>query len=435
MRKVLFIAYFFPPMGGSGVQRSIKFVKYLADFGFQPIVLTVNPLFTRWIKDKSLLKDIPKETIIYRTFTCDLNWLYKLLWGLRLNKFVEWLQFNLLIPDSEKTWVPFAKKKLQAISANHSIDLAYITGPPFSSMLLGPYLISKYQIPYVVDFRDEWTNNPYVADRNIAHKAVRQNLALESSVLENCSGVIYTHPKYMRENFQRAYPFLNNKNSKVIPNGFDEDDFAFSRPAVSKQKSKLRIVYTGTFYGRRQPDILWEALHLLSETSRVNTDKIEVIIIGKNSKSYVLGKYFNNPNIESMVKLCEQVSFGESLIELISADLLLIFIAPGHNSQAEMPGKVFEYLRSYKPILAIVPQDGAASEIIKRSGTGFICDSADVVDIKKTILQVYDAWENGKLSVCPDKIYIRGFNRKAQTGELVSLFNEVLDHAAKSSDG
>jgi hypothetical protein len=135
-----------------------------------------------------------------------------------------------------------------------------------------------------------------------------------------------------------------------------------------------------------------------------------------------------------MVRITDQLSFDKSLSTLLTADLLLLYIAPGYNSQAEMPGKIFEYLRSYKPILAIVPPDGAAAEILKQSGTGLLCDSSDIESVKSRLAQIYIDWEKGALAVTPDQDYINKFNRRALTGELASLFEEVLVQATKSQE-
>jgi glycosyltransferase involved in cell wall biosynthesis len=426
MKKVLFIAYYFPPMGGSGVQRSIKYAKHLVEFGFQPIVITVNSKFTRWAKDTTLLKEIPEQATIYRSFTIDLNWFYKIMWGFRLPKLVEWLQINVFIPDSESTWLPFAKKKIDNILKHHAIDLVYITGPPFSSMLLGPYIQKRHNLPYVLDFRDEWTNNPYINDGKLNKSSIVKNKELEKQCLENCSAIVYTHPKFMKESFESSYPFLQKKIHRIITNGFDEDDFSMLNVADKEKSKKLRIVYTGAFYGRRKPEILWDVLVSLSKTGVIDKDWIEIKIVGKNTRSFVMGEYAGSKPLEEMVNFTEQKNYGEAISELFSADLLLLYIAPGYNCQAEMPGKVFEYMRSYKPILAVVPPEGAAADILRQSRTAFICDSSDVDDVKSIVTEVYKLWETNKLYVQPDKDYISRYNRRFLTRELASLFNEVI---------
>lgn len=425
MKNVLIIAYFFPPMGGSGVQKTLKFVKYLSEFNYNPIILTVDSRFTRWIKDKSLLEQIPPDTIVYRTPTFDMNWLFKVLWGLRLNSIVKWLLNNVLIPDAEVTWLPFAKRKLRIIFKEHKIDIVYITAGPFAPLLLGSYIKNKYLINYVVDFRDEWTNNPYRNDSGISFQAKQKEQKYELDVLQNCRGIVYTHPLYMKDNFEKRYPFLRSKCNSIITNGFDESDFSQVKLQETKRE-KLIITYIGTFYDRRQPQILWDALSGLFKENILDNNQFEFRIIGKNKKSFVLKNYNTDQDIIEVVRFFENMMYKKSLQEMLNADLLLLYIATGSNSKAEMPGKLFDYLRSYKPVLAIIPPDGAAAEILKKSGTGLIADSSDINEVKHLLLEVYNKWEAGALTVSPNKDYIESFNRRNQSQKLALLFDEII---------
>jgi glycosyltransferase involved in cell wall biosynthesis len=426
MKKVLFIAYYFPPMGGSGVQRSLKFVKYMQDYGYLPVILTVNSLFTRWIKDKTMIHEIPLNVPIYRTFTIDMNWIYKVLWGLRLNRVVLWIQSNWVLPDSEITWICFAKKSIITIMKEHTIELAYITAPPFSAMLLGPYLKKKYNMRYLVDFRDEWSNNPYRNDSRMQAKAKSKELSMEKEVLSYCTGIVYTHPQYMKENFENKYPFLRNKKNRIISNGYDESDFTHADSFQRNRNVKMTIVYIGTFYGRRQPRCLWEAIYNLIESGKLVSDNIEIRIIGRNTKSFVLGQYANDNEVNKIVRVINNRPYAEALSELMKSDMLMLFIAPGNNSRAEIPGKLFEYIRTYKPIFAVIPPDGVAAEILQKSKTGIICDSSNAKDVEKCFLGAYQSWVNNNLYVEPDKEYIASYNRQSLTKELVSLFKEIL---------
>lgn len=427
MRNILFIAYYFPPLGGAGVQKSLKFVKYLRKCNYNPIVLTVNPMFTRWVKDYSLLKEIPSNTEVYRTPTIDMNWIYKLLWGLKLNKVVKWMQLNLFIPDSEITWLPFARASINKIMKKHKIDLAYITGGPFSAMLLGPYLLIKHKIKYVLDFRDEWTNNPTRLDSTYPSRLHIRELELEKDIIFNSSAIIYTIPKYMKENFESKYTFLNEKLSCIITNGYDDDDF--NNVQINQQKiiNKCHLVYTGTFYDRRQPTILWKAIHELgTENANVHNDLL-IEIIGKNSKSFVLGGYVSNETICNIVRFHPNMERKRALNKLVSANALLLYIAPGKNSKAEMTGKLFDYLKVYKPIIAFVPPDGVAADIIRKSRTGYVYDSSNLEDVKKGWLHIYNLWKENKLSINPDMEYISQFDRKILTKKLASIFDQVLE--------
>ncbi len=427
MKNVLIIAYFFPPMGGAGVQKSLKFVKYLHEFNYQPIVLTVNSKYTRWMKDYTAISDIPSDTVVYRTPTIDLNWIFKVLWGLRLHKVVSWLQLNWLLPDAEITWLPFARYGLSKILSKYKIDIVYISGGPFSSMLLGPYLARKYKLKFVVDFRDEWTNNPTRLDWAYPQSSIARENKYEKSVLEHSSGVVYTHPLYMKDNFEKKYPFLLDKRTEVITNGFDDDDFNDIRKNTSQNSKILSIVYTGSFYDRRQPAILWKALSELINDGIIDSGKVSVEIIGKNTKSFVLGQYQTEKSIKQVAKFTPNQSRPDVLAASVNATMLLLYIAPGLNCNAELPGKLYDYIRSYKPILAIIPPRGAAAEILQNSRTAFIYDSSNLSAVKNGITEVYNLWCNGQLSVNPDKEYINRYNRNALTQKLSILFDKVLE--------
>jgi glycosyltransferase involved in cell wall biosynthesis len=424
MTKILFIAYYFPPLGSSGVQRSLKFVKYLCDFDVMPIVLTVDYHATRWPRDFSLLREIPASVKVYRAFTLDLNWLFKVIWGLRLPGLVTWMRKRWLIPDPEITWLPFAKRKITQILRHERIDLAYITGGPYSAMLLGPYLTQRHGINYIVDFRDEWTNSHARLDMALTKKSAHKDHQYERTVLEQSSGIIYAHPKYMQANFERQYPFIKNKLHAVITNGYDEADFVGIKPNITQDK--FRMIYIGSFYDRRRPLVLWEALQESILEHAIDPHKISVEIYGKNTPSFVMGDYYHNETIRNIVKFYGYLSHQDSLEVLLQASVLLIFLAPGPNSLPELPGKMFECMRSQRPILAIIPERGAAAEIIGRAGTGFVFDSGDLNEVKAGLELLYHQWNNNILKIHPDEEYISQFNRKNLTQQLALFIDEVV---------
>ncbi len=433
MKKVLFIAYYFPPLGGSGVQRSLKFARYLSEFGWQPVVLTVAHNLTRWPKDRSLIKEIPTDVQVHRAPTLDLNWLYKAMWGLRLHKLVEWLQLHWLIPDSEITWLPFARKCIDKIVSEHKIDLVYITGGPFSSMLLGPYVSEKYNLPYVVDFRDEWVNNHTRLDRAYTSSARQKDQNCEKAVIERCSGIIYAHPMFMKENFESRYPFLSERPNRIITNGFDESDFS-GLEAQPRQSGKIfKIVYTGSFYDRRRPLVLFLAIRNLMTEKVISADQIRIEIYGKNTPAFVLGEFYHDETIKGMVRFQPYISHKNSLKILNNADALLLYLSPGANSEPELPGKMFEYMRSYRPILAIVPPQGSAAELVRQSKTGYVFDSDSETEVTNGLRAMVTKWKQNELVIDPDIECISQFERRNLTGKLAELFNEVVAPEHKES--
>jgi hypothetical protein len=425
MKSVLFIAYYFPPMGSSGVQRSVKFVKYLQYFQLNPIVLTVDSRLTRWPKDKTFLSDVPGDVKVYRAPTFDMNWVFKILWGFRLNSVVNWLLLNLFIPDAEITWIPFAKIYIDRIIKTHKIDIVYITGGPFSSLLLGPYVRNKHGLKYIVYFRDEWTNNHSRLDRHYPKQSQLKDESCEREVVSNADGLVYAHPLSMKESFENKYPFLKDKKFEIITNGYDEADFTSQEKESNEISGKLRIVYPGSFYDRRRPTIIWKAIKELVESGEYSSDNIEVNIHGKNSPKFVMGEYTDDIVLKKIIRFYPYCSHQESLKLLLGADVLLLFLAPGPNSESELPGKMFEYLRSYKPIFAILPAKGGAADIILKSKSGWVYDSSDYSQVLSGVRNLISRWVNKDLIINPDKDYIKQYERKHLTGLLAKLINEV----------
>ena len=275
MKNVLFITYYFPPSGGSGVQRGLKFSKYLSEFGWNPIILCADSRFLKQPKDFSLLQEVSKSLSVYRSFTFDVNWLFKIFWGLRLSGIVQYLQHHLFVPDIEIIWLPFARRKIREILKIHRIDLVFISGPPFSPMILGKWIKDRYNIPYILDYRDDWSLGQSRLDNPPPYKFQRKDKHLESLALENAEHVTVVIKTYI-EDFVKNYSFMNNEKLTAIPNGYDEADFYQIVTPPYIQTNKMRIVFPGALYDRRHPAPIWKALLSLVNEKRVNPNSISI---------------------------------------------------------------------------------------------------------------------------------------------------------------
>ena len=227
----------------------------------------------------------------------------------------------------------------------------------------------------------------------------------------------------MVEDFKRLYPFVAKNKFVYITNGYDEKDFPVSFPPI--KNAKFTIIYTGSFYDNRQPDILWKALKELIAQGKIKPDKITVEIYGKNTRSFVLGNYVNDAAINKIVHFFSYVDHSNSIKLLGKADTLLLFSNSGETQRAIVTAKVFEYMRSGKPILAIIDPSGAAAEILKPGKTGFIADSSSLNSVKETILNIYHLWEENKLQTEPNWNYIQQFERKTLTAKLAEVFSSL----------
>lgn len=234
----------------------------------------------------------------------------------------------------------------------------------------------------------------------------------------------------MKHNFESKYAFLCGRSNRIIPNGYDDGDFPTSIQPLPGDK--LHIVYCGSFYDRQQPDVIWSALSHLLNTNLINANHISVDIYGNNNWSFVIGSSKNNSRLKDCIKLFPFITHSESIQKMLEGDVLLLFIANGKNTKATTTGKIFDYMRSGKPILAIVPSNGIAAKLVTESNLGFVADPDDPDMIKSKLLEIYRLWNEKQLSrIVPNMEYIKQFSRQNLSHELASLIHEVTNNDAK----
>jgi len=403
MKKVLMIANQYPPLGGPGVQRSCKFVKYLRDFEYEPIVLT--RIADKGILDHTLLDDVPKHTI-YRTKAYDFTELpgpFSVL-GKVMNR--------VMIPDADYLWSVKTFDKAVEIIEKENIDILYTTSFPYSDHLLGSKLKERFpSIPWVVDFRDEWLNNPYIMDKNYKAKRANKEKAMETMVARKCDWFI-ANTSFMLENFVADYPVLKSK-SVVITNGYDDSDFAEADPTYI-YKDTFTITYGGAMYGRRNPDKLFKAIRQLIDQGLVDPTKLRMKLIGGMDFKKING-YLDSYNLQELVTLSDYLPHKEILKELSMTDVLLLLIGEGKGAKSQASGKIFEYINTKRPILAVVPEIGAAADIIRESNTGVVCELSSVEAIMSGVLELYQRWENKELILKNNEEAIKKYHRKELT--------------------
>ena len=416
MKKVLIIAHQFPPIGGSGVQRTLKFVKYLRSFGYEPIVLTRDASKAA-LKDETLLSDIPKGTKIVRTRACDFAVLKGVL------KYLGKLLGRLLIPDSEVVWQRSARKQALDILQTNNIDVIYTTSAPYSDHLLGLYLKQHFpRVPLVCDFRDEWTNNPYHRRKWLRARIERY---LEKKVLSAADCLIANTP-VMHANFLRDNPETRSK-FYVIPNGYDNDDFVDIKD-IKTSNAKFTLTYTGLLYGKRKPDNFFEALKTAIIQGQIDNTKISIQLIG-NFKAEQLQEKIDSFNLTNIVVTLPYMKHKSCLIELLKSDALLLIEPSGPGAEAFYTGKVFEYMNTGRPILATIPYKGAAAELITQTNTGLVSDYNDIKSTAENLTYLYHCWVDNSKPLEPNKAEVQKYERK----ELTKLLVEVLNNSIKNS--
>ncbi|MBK8944735.1 MAG: glycosyltransferase family 4 protein [Ignavibacteriae bacterium] len=429
MKKVLIITYYWPPAGGAGVQRVLKFAKYLPQFGWTPIILTVeNPDCP--VIDETLLNDIPTECKVYKTKSIEPFELYKTLTGKSKNykipsdvitkstnlslteKISKWLRINLFIPDAKIGWKYFAVKEGLKIIRKEKVDLIFSTSPPHTVQLIANKLAKFTKLKWVADFRDPWMEIVHYQNlqRNFFTKLIDQNL--EKKVLKNADSII-TISDDIVDLFKSK---IGEKKYFVIPNGFDETDFH----KTEKVKNNIfTIAYTGVITKTRVPFVFLSALKkFINEDDITN---IKFIIAGKTCSEF--SNEVRKLNLENYVKEKGFLPHHESTNILQNADVLLLIIDDVPNNKGFLTGKIFEYLGSKKPIYAVGPIDGNANEIIVKSDCGKMVDYKDEKNTYNLLKEMYDNWQNNSFNY---KYNVEEYSRKNLTKKLSQIFDEEI---------
>jgi glycosyltransferase involved in cell wall biosynthesis len=416
MEKVLIIANEFPPMGGAGVQRTTKFVKYLRDFGFEPVVVTKEHVAQ--LSDWSLLEDIPEGVEIHRLKPYDTVNRSGIL---RLP--MKFMGTRLMSPDSEYFWYLFNRDKVLELVRSKGIRLVYSTSFPYSSHLLGLYLRRNLpDVRWVADFRDEWTNNPYHRDSIYKRIKFKGEKMKELQVTDGCDYFI-TNTPLMLENFVADNGSLVGR-STFIPNGYDEEDFQ----DLNKGRDggdKFVVTYTGSLYGRRNLDEFMDGLKLAIDRGEIEKKDLEIRIVG-NIYDSVIDAYAAKYRLEGQIRSYGYLPHKDSIQMLFNSDIILLVIGKGKGSRNFYTGKIFEYIRSDRPVLAIVPEDGVAAQVIRETKTGTVVDPENIEGVAATMVRYYSLWRSGNMEHSPDWDEVRKYSRKSQTGKLAEIFLEQL---------
>jgi len=431
MKKVLIITYYWPPSGGGGVQRWLKFVKYLSDFGWDPVVYTPeNPEMP--VVDESLLREIPDGIQVLKRKIREPYGFYKKLTGRKkedkiqtaflsekkhksgkMEYFSVWIRGNFFIPDARRFWVRPSVRYLTAFLRNNPVDVLVTTGPPHSMHLIGMALKQKLNIPWLADFRDPWTNIDYYNDLNLSKRADRLHHRMEKKVLQNADSVTVVSWG-MEADFNRIRPGKYH----VIPNGYDADDMA-GLPAITPDNNKFALAHIGSLTRTRNPENLWAALHQLCKENKdfardllfYNVGKIDVSVLDSLTKAG-LKKY--------LVKI-DYLPHDLILTEQRKASVLLLLINNTPNAKLILTGKLFEYLAARRPVVCIGPANGDAARVIEETGAGMSFDFTDIKNLKNGLIDLYTQFKSGELVSTTGKI--EQFERKSLTRKMSEVLN------------
>ncbi len=416
-KKLLIIAYCFPPLGGVGTLRTLFLTSHLSKFGWYPHVLTVREGASGQPQDQTLMAKIPPDFKISRTGYWDVTTPLRFLGKFFPSKWIEKLRAGLL-PDTYVGWLPFAYVKALRILSNERIDLVY-TADLFSAHLVG-YLLSKTTgKPWVADVGDEWASNPFRKRLFPGQRKVES--WLERKILGAASHIIVAWP-----GLTKLLSLDKREQCTTITCGFCANDFKSLADITTRvSRERFRITYTGSFYASQQPTYFLNAVQKLIDGGQISGDNIEFVFVGRTMTEAFL--QFTHSRISKSIVYTGFVSHHQAIHYLLDTDVLLLIVSSQRGSE-NIPGKTFEYLASGKPILALVPPEGAAADLIRRTNTGIVVAPEDTVAIRDAVLDLYLQWKQGRLQVQPNGTEICKF----ETRNLNQSLSEVLDRVSIS---
>jgi glycosyltransferase involved in cell wall biosynthesis len=424
-KKVLIIAYYFPPLGMGGVQRVTKFAKYLPLFGWRPLVLTVKNV-EYMAQDPSLLEELSPEVKVVRTGSFDplrILYIWRRLWGKRKPKgnsvlkssgkrsrLSSWLYF----PDNKVGWVPFSLFQGLKLYRMEKFDLIYSTSPPPSLHLVGYLLKLLTKTPWIADFRDPWIGYKLETFPTPLHHIFKKKM--EKLFLRHADKVIVANP-VIEEGFKRKY--TPSGKIHLVEQGYDEEDF---QNGTDQALGVFTIGYLGTFSPDCNPEPVFTALGELISENKIPRDKIRLVHYGLPlgiDLIVLMEKY----NLKNVVLSEGYLSHKEALNEMRKVSVSLLVTS---DDPSVFPAKVFEYLRLRKPVIGVVPPESQIAGLLTETGAGKVVSPGDQDGIKKMLLGYFDSFTQGHLgtelnSVNPDR-----YERKSLSFKLATLFDQTL---------
>ncbi|SMC52370.1 glycosyltransferase family 4 protein [Cellulophaga tyrosinoxydans] len=422
MKKVLIITYYWPPAGGPGVQRWLKFVKYLRDFNIEPVLyIPENPNYP--ITDTCFINEIPDGISIYKQPIFEPYKLASFLSSKKtkrissgiiqsknqstLEKVMLWIRGNIFIPDARKFWVKPSVSFLSELIIKEKIETIITTGPPHSVHLIGLKLKEKLDINWISDFRDPWTSIGYHKKLKLTKASQKKHKHLEKSVLTSADKIIVTSASTKAE-FQE----ITTKPIVVITNGFDND--LKSKVVLD---TNFTIAHIGSLLTGRNPENLWKVLAELIESNVKFQNSFKLKLVGVTSAD-VLNTIYSY-GLENYVELQGYVSHNEALEIQNKSQVLLLTEINSKETTGIIPGKLFEYLAAKRPILAIGPKNWDVGDIIDETKSGKLFDYSEDSSLKEIILEWFQAFQSKKLE--SNSVNIAKYSRRELTKKLAEI--------------
>ena len=418
-RNVLVLAYYFPPLGLSGVQRITKFVKYLPDSGWNPTVLTAEP-GGYFAFDEDLLRELTDRHIpIHRTRSLDPTRVFGKSTSVKLpsegrRKVLSTLSPWAFVPDTKVGWMPYAYRKAADLLKSGSFDAILSTAPPYSSHLVAARLARKFRLPLVLDYRDDWLGNPRHVYPTGLHRAA--HATLERRAGGQADAIVTINPVIAEAIYDRLGVPVT-----VIPQGFDPEDYQNRSDIPALKPDQLHFIYTGVFYDRQTPEPFLRGLaELICRNPKVN-GLLKATFVGLFPDE--CKPLLTQLALEEVVDILPYEKHRQAMSRVSAADVAWLVVGEGPGQQSISTGKLFAYAGASIPILGIVP-GGAAREMLEAYGASWIAHPDRAEEIAGTLASIFEAWDQGAMPK-PDPAFVAGYDRRALSGKLA----DVLDRA------
>ena len=428
MKKVLIITYYWVPAGGVAVQRFLKFTKYLRDYGWEPIILTVKDGSYPYT-DPMLQDEVPEGIQVYRTKTFEPFEIYNLLRGQKgktvplavataskkslFQKISGYIRANFFLPDARVGWKPYAIKQASEIISSQKIDAVITTGPPHSTHLIGQALKAKFKLPWVADFRDPWTeifNNQYLP---FTASSIAKDKKMEAAVLRDCDVATM-----IGEGMKTVFPSAYTAKMQVITNGYDESDYDRD---LKPETDKFRMRYVGNLFSNQNIPALWSAIAELRKESADFAKDFELELTGKVDSA--ISESITEYGLQECTKYISFIPHQDAVAKMQTASLLLSVIPDVANNKLIITGKIFEYMGAGRPIFLIGPPDCDAAIVVNNSQSGSIHDYREKDKMKESLLKYYQQFKSGVTNQAPKNI--EAYSRKQLTGRLAGILDSL----------
>ncbi|MEL6916777.1 MAG: glycosyltransferase family 4 protein [Bacteroidota bacterium] len=421
MQRVLIITYYWPPAGGPGVQRWLKFVKYLRDFNIEPVVyIPSNPHYP--LKDESFVEEVPKGITVYQHKIFEpyrLAGLFskketkRISAGIIKNtdqsmieRLLLWVRGNFFIPDARKFWVRPSVQFLSKIISQERIDTIITTGPPHSIHLIGYGLKQKYKLQWVTDFRDPWTSIGYHKQLKLTKRAKKKHKELEKLVLKSADKIVVTSPTTLLE-----FKAITDRPIQLITNGYE-----LQKKDKVRLDTQFTISHIGSLLTGRNPQNLWKVLAELIRENAAFKKALRLQLVGVVSEDVLATMYHHG--LQAHTELMGYISHEEALSHQQKSQVLLLAEIDSKETKGIVPGKLFEYMAAGRPILAIGPDDWDAGQIINETNSGAVFPHSSHASLKKILIDWFVLYQKEELSVSSTNL--EQYSRKALTKKLAT---------------